>query len=213
MKRIVFAVVRQQSTEIMLLPLTDRLVERQRRTAHPHGEVGLAHRQPRSLRRFLDARLGTTGLKEACGGGLDLGQPAAHARREANESALVGDCFADSLANPPGGVGGKLVPAGVVEPIDGSHQAGVALLDQVQEAHAAVAVAFGDGNGQSQVGSRQIGPCGFVFLLCPGNLAKSAAKRRRGIQRGLHQLGEFLLKFGHAVSACAGWPASCSPPC
>ena len=174
--------------------------------------MGLAHRQPRSLGRFLDARLGTAGLKKACGGGLDLGQPAAHACGEPNEPALVGYGPADSLANPPGGVGGKLVPASVVEAIDRSHQAGVALLDQVQEAHAAVAVAFGDGNRQSQVGSRQIGPGGFVFLLRPSNAAKPMAKRGRGLQRGLHQFGQFLLKFGRAVDVCAGRPEPCSLP-
>ena len=88
----------------------------------------------------------------------------------------------DSLADPPGGIGGELVTAGVVEAVDSPHQAGVALLDQVQEAHAAIAVAFGDGNRQSQVGSRQIGPGGLVFLL---RRAMSRSRRRSagGIQR------------------------------
>ena len=189
---IVFAVVRQQFTEIILLPLADRLVERQRRAAHPHGEAGLVHRQSRSLGRFLDARLGTAGLKEACGSGLDLGQPVAHERREANDPTLVGDCSANPLANPPGGVSGKLVPAGVVEPIDCSHQAGVALLDQVEEAHAAIAVAFGDGNGQSQVGGRQIRPCGFVFLL------------RRAMRRSRRRSEE-----GVSKAVCINWKSSC----
>ncbi len=119
---------------------------------------------------------------------------------------MVGDCAGDSLANPPGGVGGELIPAGMVEPVDRSHQAGVALLDQVQEAQAAVAVAFGDGNGQSQVGGRQIRPCGFVFRLRPSNGAKSAAKRDGGIQRGFHQLRQFLAKVGHALAFAAVGP-------
>src|ERR1019366_2264742 len=56
-----------------------------------------------------------------------------HVHREADGARLVGNGSGDGLANPPGGVGGKLVAAAVVELVHSLHQADVALLDQVQE--------------------------------------------------------------------------------
>ena len=69
---------------------------------------------------------------------------------------MVRDGPGDGLADPPGGVGGKLVAALVLEFVHGLHQADVALLDQIQELQAAIGVFFGNGNHQTQVGADQL---------------------------------------------------------
>jgi hypothetical protein len=87
-----------------------------------------------------------------------------HMHRHANRAALIGDRSRDRLANPPRGVGAELVAAGVFEFIDGPHQAGVALLDQIEERQAAVAVFLGDTDDQPQVTGREV-PLGRVVFL------------------------------------------------
>ena len=63
----------------------------------------------------------------------------------------------DGLANPPRGVGGKLVAAAVLEFLHRLHQAHVAFLDQVEEREAAVGVLLRDGNDEAQIGLDHLG--------------------------------------------------------
>src|SRR5690606_3772227 len=51
--------------------------------------------------------------------------------REPDRAALVGEGPIDRVPDPPGRVGREPVPAATVEPIDGLHQAEVALLDEI----------------------------------------------------------------------------------
>ena len=57
---------------------------------------------------------------------------------------------------PPGRVGGELVTLGVVELLDRTDEAEVALLDQVEEEHAAAGVALGQRDDQAQVRLEQV---------------------------------------------------------
>ena len=98
-----------------------------------------------------------------------------HVDGHANRAALVGDRPRDRLADPPGGVGRELVASGVFELVDGSHQPGVAFLDQVEEAQAAVAVLLGDRDDQPQVPGGQGSFRGIV--ACAGT------RRVRSIRR------------------------------
>ena len=68
-------------------------------------------------------------------------------------TGLVGDSTRDGLTDPPCGVRGELKALLVVELLDGANQTEVALLDQVQEQHAATDIALGDGDDQAQVGA------------------------------------------------------------
>ena len=72
------------------------------------------------------------------------------------------------LPDPPGGVGGELVAALVLELLDRAHEADVALLDEVEEAEAAVGVALGDRHDEPEVG------------LDEALLARPAPSSRRG---------------------------------
>ena len=83
--------------------------------------------------------------------------------RDADGAGLVRDGAGDGLADPPGGVGGELVAAAVLELLDGLHQAHVALLDQVEEGEAAVGVLLRDGDDEAEVGLDHLG-LGLVRL-------------------------------------------------
>src|SRR5947209_7944749 len=56
-----------------------------------------------------------------------------HVDRDANRAGLVGNRAGDGLANPPRRVGGKLVPAPILEFLDRLHQPHISFLDQVKK--------------------------------------------------------------------------------
>ena len=70
----------------------------------------------------------------------------------ADRAALVGDRAGDGLADPPGGVGGELEALAVVELLGGADEPDRALLDQVEEREALVAVALRDRDDEAEVG-------------------------------------------------------------
>ena len=78
---------------------------------------------------------------------------------------LVGDAAGDRLADPPGRVGRELVAGSPVVLLDGAHEADVALLDEVEEEHAAADVALRDRHHETQVGLDQLAARGGVVAL------------------------------------------------
>ena len=62
---------------------------------------------------------------------------------DADGPGLVGQPTLDRLADPPGRVRRELEASLVLELVDRTHEPGVALLDQVQQRHAAVHVLLG----------------------------------------------------------------------
>ena len=74
-----------------------------------------------------------------------------HVHGNTDGTGLVGDSARDGLTDPPRGVRGELKALLVVELLDGADQTEVALLNQVQEQHAAADIALGDGDDQTQV--------------------------------------------------------------
>ena len=135
-QRIVFAMVLQELAEEAVVVIAHRLVERQRLAGHLHDAAGVFQRQAGRRGRFFDARLAAVLLHQLAGHGPHLAHRVDHVHRHADRAALVGNRPGDRLANPPGGVGRELVAAGVLELVDRPHQAGVAFLNQVEEAQA-----------------------------------------------------------------------------
>ena len=74
-----------------------------------------------------------------------------HVHGDADRAGLVGDRARDRLADPPRGVRRELVALGVVELLDRADQPEVALLDQVEEQHAAADVPLRDRHDQPEV--------------------------------------------------------------
>ena len=88
-----------------------------------------------------------------------------HVHGHADRARLVGDAARDRLADPPGRVGRELVAAAPVVLLDGAHEADVALLDEIEEEHAAADVALRDRHHETQVGLDQLAARGRVVAL------------------------------------------------
>jgi hypothetical protein len=84
--------------------------------------------------------------------------------READGARVVGYGAGNGLADPPRRVGGEAVAHLGVELLDGPDQAGVPLLDEVLEGHAAPAVLLGDRDDEPQVGLDEP-PAGLPITL------------------------------------------------
>ena len=113
----------------------------------------------------------------------------------ADGAGLVGDCAGDCLADPPGGIRGKLVSAPPIKFVGAAHQANVAFLDQVQELQAAIGIFLGDGDHQAQICRGQFAFGLLRFGLAPVNQDKRALQRA-----GPH----FTRLFNLAYPAAAG---------
>ena len=102
--------------------------------------------------------------------------PLGHVDRNADCRRLVGDRPAHRLPDPPGRVGGEFDAAAPVELLDGAHQTNVALLDQVAEHQAAIAISLGDMHDEAQVRARQgVGGPSCVALAL-AQIAQNAAQ-------------------------------------
>lgn len=107
---------------------------------------------------------------------------------QADRARLVRDGAGDGLTDPPGRVRGELEALAVVELLDRAHQAGVALLDQVEEGQTAAGVAAGHRHDQAEVGTDEdvlgpltLGDQGLEFVT-------------RGVRPGLLVAVEDLLR-------------------
>jgi hypothetical protein len=97
-------------------------------------------------------------------------------------AGLIGQRPGDGLADPPGGVGGKLVAQGAVEFLCRPNQAQVALLDQVHQRHAPAGVALGLRDHQAKVGLQQVV---FGALAVSHDPAQIPAQLRGQLVRGV----------------------------
>ena len=100
---------------------------------------------------LLGGRVTTQVLEELALHADELVDGLDHVHGNTDGTGLVGDGARNGLTDPPRGVRGELEALLVVELLDGADQAEVALLDQVQEQHAATDIALGDGDDQAQV--------------------------------------------------------------
>ena len=99
-----------------------------------------------------------------------------HVHRQPYRARLVHDRALDVLAYPPGGVGGEAEAALGIEFLQRVHQPEIALLDQVEQRHAAVEVVLGDVHHQAQIALDHLLPRGEIPLAPRG--ARSAAPPR-----------------------------------
>ena len=155
------------------------------------------------LGRLLDRRLAALLLEQLLRDVPQLRHRLDHVDRDADRAGLVGDGPGDRLADPPRGVGAELVAAAVLVLVDGPHQAGVALLDQVEERQAAVAVLLGDRDDQPEVAAGELA-LGLLVLLEPRvHGLDPAPERLRRLEGDEHQVLELLLEVGPVLLAAA----------
>ena len=120
--------------------------------------------------------------------------------RDPDRACLVGNRPGDRLANPPGGVGRKLESPPVFVLVDRTHQAGVALLDEIEERQAAIAVFLGNRHHQPEIGSGEISLGTLVFCLKPLQQVDARAQRARALERGEHEIPQLLTHVGTVVA-------------
>ena len=130
--------------EVGVVLLADRRVERQRVERDAQDLADPVGRRGAALGQLVDRRLALELLMHLALDAQHLVHGLDHVHRDADGARLVGDRAGDGLADPPRGVRRELEALGVVELLDRTHQAEVALLDEVEEQHAATDVALGD---------------------------------------------------------------------
>ena len=171
-----------------------------------HHPAGLLDRDVGGLGRLLDGRLAALLLEELLGDVAELGHRLDHVDRDADRPGLVGDGPGDRLADPPRRVGAELVAAAILVLVHRPHQAGVPLLDQVEEREAAVAVLLGDRDDQPEVAAGELA-LGLLVLLEPAvHGLDPAPERLRGLEGHDHQVLEFLLEVGAGPPCRPGRP-------
>ncbi len=70
---------------------------------------------------------------------------------DTNRASLIRDSTGNGLADPPGSVRTELVALGIVKLLYCSDQANIALLDQIQQAHAAADILFRYTDDETQI--------------------------------------------------------------
>ena len=163
-------------------------------------------------------------------GAADLVELLDDVHRDADRARLVGERAGDRLADPPGRVGRELEALAVVELLRGAHEAERALLDEVEERQALVAVVLRDRDDEAQVGLDHLllgvevaalDALGEVDLLLGGQQADLADVLEEQLQRvGRHvrpqvQRGRLLRAaaalVGRALDLGAGGAPGRSP--
>src|ERR1700722_4901387 len=200
----VLVVVLEEVAEAAVLAFANGRVEADRMLPGLHDPFGLVDSEADGVGQFLHRRLAARLLADLFALGFQGRDALEHVDRDADRARVIGDGPRDGLANPPGRVGRKLVAAAVLVLFDAPHQAGVAFLDQVQKAQAAVAVLFGDRNDETQVAAGEL-----LLRVGPGveptaDLAAAGAKLIRRFETHLDQLGQLALHaFGVVIPRMA----------
>ena len=195
------AAVLDEVAEVGVLLLADRGLERDRllRDLDDLADLlgrdldllALGHR----LGDLLDRRLAAELLEELA---RDADQPVDrldHVDRDADRPGLVGDRARDRLPDPPRRVRRELEALLEVELLDRADQADVALLDQVQEGHAAADVLLRDRDHQPEVRRGQL-----LARVAPDPHQLALAVRELGVLRDLgvvaHELEQVRVVAG-----------------
>ena len=103
------------------------------------------------LRDLLHGRLPSEFLHQFPVAAGDLVDDLDHMHRHTNRACLVGDGTGNGLADPPCGIGGKLVSLGIVKLVHSTDQARVAFLDQIQNVQAAAGILLRNGDHQPEI--------------------------------------------------------------
>ena len=148
--------VLDQVTELGVAVLAERRVQRDRLAAVLLDLDDLLRGHVELLGELLRRGLAAEVLQHLPLHAGELVDHLDHVHRDADGAGLVGHRAGDRLPDPPGRVRGELVALGVVELLDRADQTEVALLDQVQEEHAAAGVALGQRDHEAQVGLEQV---------------------------------------------------------
>ena len=165
-------------------------------------------------------------LPELLLGTPELAKKHPHIDRQSHGATFIGNRSGNSFANPPVGVGRKLVATAGVKAINRLDQAQISLLDRILQLQLAIGIFTGDGHHKAQIGGhhpvfgalaspdpslKELGgqPC----FRCPGLERRGNPARTQGeflldlvkSAHGLHATGEGdLLLIGEERDAMNG---------
>src|SRR4051812_941691 len=145
------ALVGDELAELRLLLVADRLLEADRRLRRALDRVDLLRVDARDVGDLLGGRLAAQLGDELALRAADLVQLLDDVHGDADRARLVGERAGDGLADPPGRIRGELEALAVVELLGCADQAERALLDEVEEGQALVAVVLRDRDDEAQV--------------------------------------------------------------
>jgi uncharacterized membrane protein len=184
--------VDDEVAQVRLFLLADGRFERDRLLRHAQNFAHFGDRQLQPLGQLFVGRLAPEFLHHLPRGPDQLVDGLDHVHRDADGARLIGDRPRDRLPHPPGGVGGELIAAPVLELIHRLHQTDVAFLDQIQELQAAVGISLGDADHQAQIGFDQFPLRRLGLLVGLGDDLEGAAQFGRRRSELLLQLLQLL---------------------
>ena len=138
------ALVGEEVPELGLLLVADRLLQRDRRLRAPLDVLDLVGLELELQGDLLDGRLAAELAEQLALDPADLVQLLDDVHGHADRARLVRERPGDRLADPPGRVGRELEALAVVELLRRADEPDRALLDQVEEGQALVAVVLRD---------------------------------------------------------------------
>ena len=125
---------------------------------------------------------------------------------------MVGNGSGNGLANPPCRIGAEFIASAIFVFIDRPHQAGIAFLNDIQEAQAAIAIFFGDGNHQAQIAAGKISLGLFILAKNRFNGTKAFIELTRRLEYQILHAVKLLLHridiFNHVIAIGTGFDNS-----
>src|SRR5262245_12314693 len=147
--------------------IADRRLERYRLLRDLQSLSNFPRRHIDASRQFLMSRLSSKLLNHQSLSSQNLVDDLHHMNGNTNRTTLIGYRSRNRLADPPRCIGRELVAPSPVELFDGSHQADVALLDQVEEMEPAIDIVLGNRDHQAKVCFDHLALRLFDFVVCP----------------------------------------------
>ena len=143
--------VRDEIAIMRVIIVANLRLQRNRLLGHALDGTHLVNGDVHLLRQLQLVRLATELLDQPLLDTHELVNGLDHVHGDADRARLVGDRTRRRLTNPPRGIGRKLVAPLVLELLNRLHEAGVALLDEVEEREPAIHVLLDDRNDETEV--------------------------------------------------------------
>src|SRR5579875_179251 len=144
-------VVFNEVTQVAILFLTNWRLQANRFLADFDDLAQLLRADLHLLRNLFRRRLASQVLQQAAADANQAVNRLHHMHRDTNRARLVGDCTRNGLTNPPRRIRAELVTLRVVELLDRTNEADIALLDQIQQAHTTANILLRDADDKTQV--------------------------------------------------------------
>ncbi len=163
--------------------------------------AGFFDRDACSLGHFFVSGLAAFFLEQLLRDVAKLRHRLDHVHWNTDGAGLVSDSTSDGLANPPGGIRRELIAPTILVLINGTHQAGVAFLNEIEEGEATVAVLLGDADDEAKVASGKFPLGSFVLFVAAFHHTGAELEIFGRLERPKHQVLHLQFERGNLVFA------------